>query len=211
MTAHRHSKASGQLDAVGKDTILLPNMDEVSWDNASGLARIVRERNAQLAKVSTNGRRYGLLPFPDVSASMRELAQILDQDGFDGVCIVPFASGRALDEAEFAPLLAEIERRGASLLLHPMESADHPLDSMRALDSLLAYARLCYYGSMDSMKNASMILAHTGGIEYFLADNTGMLYYLQASRWKMGRFMADYAIRKHLRGVEMLREIETTE
>ncbi len=211
MTAHAHIGANVRLDSLAKGTILLPDIDGVPWDDAAVLAKTVRARNANLAAASTDARRYGLLPFPDVSASMRELVHVLEKDRLDGVCVVPFASGRSLDEPTFAPLLAEIDRRGAELLIHPAASGENPLDTMRSLDSLLAFARLQYYGSMDTLKSTSIILAHTGGVEDFLADNMGMLYYLQAKRWKMGRFMMDYAIRKHLRGVEMIRELETSE
>jgi len=205
MTNHKHMTAG---EKAGRGDILLPSIDDLNPEDKAE----VRRRNLELESLEGNGmRRFGLLPFPDVAASIQELSFILDTAKMDGVCIIPFASGRCLDEREFAPLLAEIDRRGATLLIHPVSHSDRPLIDMRALDSLLAFSRLLYYGAINSMENTSFILAHTEGIEYFLAENTGILYYLQASRWRMGRFMADYVIRKRLRGVEMVRNVETTE
>lgn len=206
MTNHRHIINGNNIE-FGQGDIVLPVLENLP----AGDGTEVHKRNQALRSDRTGSRRFGLLPFPNVAASMRELSFILDECRMDGVCIVPFASGRCLDETEFAPLLAEIERRGATLLIHPSIESAEPLADMRALDSMLAFARLLYYGSMDSMGNTRIILAHTAGIEHFLAEHIGILYYLQAKRWKMGRFMVDYAIRKRVRGFEMVRNIETTE
>lgn len=207
MTTHRHLITGNNIEFSQGD-IVLPVLENLP----AGDGTEVRKRNQALRSLDTTGvRRFGLLPFPNLAASMRELSFILDECQMDGVCIVPFAGGRCLDEAEFAPLLAEIDRRGATLLIHPARESEEPLAEMRALDSMLAFARLLYYGSMDSMGNTRVILAHTAGIEQFLAEHIGIMYYLQAKRWRMGRFMVDYAMRKRVRGFEMVRNVETTE
>lgn len=42
--------------------------------------------------------------------------------------------------------------------------------------------------------------AHTGGIMPYLADNMGILQYMQADKRKMGKFLWDYLIKKRLDG-----------
>lgn len=51
------------------------------------------------------------------------------------------------------------------------------------------------------------MLAHTAGIIPYLADNMGILQYMQAEKRKMGKFLWDYLIKKRLDGDILMKSL----
>jgi 6-methylsalicylate decarboxylase len=62
---------------------------------------------------------YVMLPLPHIDASLREMARGLDELGCVGVNMNISCLGRSVAEADFEPIYAEVNRRGAILFVHP--------------------------------------------------------------------------------------------
>jgi predicted TIM-barrel fold metal-dependent hydrolase len=60
-----------------------------------------------------------LLPLPHIDASLRELERGLDQLHMVGATMAVSVFDRSTAEAEFEPLYAELDRRGAPVFYHP--------------------------------------------------------------------------------------------
>jgi predicted TIM-barrel fold metal-dependent hydrolase len=63
-----------------------------------------------------------MLPLPHIDASLREMERGFDQLGCVGVNVNIACLGRSVAEAEFEPIYAEMNRRGAILFVHPADS-----------------------------------------------------------------------------------------
>ncbi len=213
MITHLHTNETTRTqDVVGasSDMIILPEVEDLPWDRSDELGARVKMRNDAVSRIAPDAaRRFGLLPFPLLDESLDETERVFGELGLDGVCIVPIVGEKTLDDGVYTPLIDEIDRRGAQLLLHPVDTSGVPLANPRYLDSVLAYARLLYFDRIRSMSKTRIILTHTCGIESFLAENIGMLHYLQAKRWRMGSFLFDYLIRKRLQGFELVRNVRS--
>lgn len=137
---------------------------------AARLARVCNEAAAEL--VRSHPRRFGffaLLPLPHVDLALAEAAYALDELGADGVALLPHGGERYLGAPMFDPLFAELNRRAAVVLVHPMDLpggsspdvpsvyADYLLDTTRAAIALITSGTLTRYPEM------SVILSHAGG------------------------------------------------
>src|SRR6185312_6906602 len=77
-----------------------------------GYAELVRRHPGRLAS-------YVMLPLPHIDASLREMGRGFDELGCVGVNMNISCLGRSVAEAEFEPIYAELNRRGAILFVHP--------------------------------------------------------------------------------------------
>jgi len=148
---------------------------------ATALAREVNEWMA--ARVAEDSRLAALatLPLPDVDASLAELEHALDVLGLDGVWLSTNVGGTYLGEPAFEELFAELDRRGAYVLVHPaFPPYDAPLEWPVWLvelpfDTTRAFVQLLYSGTLDRYPNVRLQLSHLGGTVPFLADRIGSL------------------------------------
>ncbi|MEU8800423.1 amidohydrolase family protein [Spirillospora sp. NPDC048819] len=117
---------------------------------------------------------------PDLA--LKQVAYALDELGADGVLLNTSAGGRYLGDPVFAPLLAELDRRGAVAFTHPFSPegivevpgvggwlGDFLLDTTRTALSLIAS------GALDRYRRLSIILSHGGGFLPYMAG--------RAERW----------------------------
>ena len=107
---------------------------------------------------------------PDIAASLAEMRRAFDEFGADGVVLQTNTDGTYLGSPSFAPILAELNRRKATLLLHPTSPAcfealglgrpapllEFPLDTTRTIVDLL-YAR-----SLQTNPDIKVIVPHGG-------------------------------------------------
>ena len=176
----------------------LPVHDTPLWTD---IARAYNEAAAAVKKTYPDRlRAFAALPFPSLDASLAELRHALDTLNLDGVCIFPIAGEQQLDNEAYLPLLQELDRRQALVLLHPINAEGMPVDNERYLDAVLELTRFLYYDRFKDCSNIRFILAHTAGIIPYLADNMGILQYMQAEKRKMDKFLWDYLIKKRLDG-----------
>jgi predicted TIM-barrel fold metal-dependent hydrolase len=78
--------------------------------------------------VKQRPERFGLLaslPMDDVEAALSEITFAFDQLGADGIVMVTNYGGNYLGNAKFEPVFAELNRRSATVFLHPVTPAGY--------------------------------------------------------------------------------------
>lgn len=125
--------------------------------------------------------RFGMLanlPLSDPGAAAAEAGRAADELGADGFVLVTNYDGAYLGDMRFDPVFAELDRRGATVFLHPVMPAgfdatscgrpgpviEFPFDTARTVTDAI-YARV-----FQRYPNFSMILAHAGGVLPVLAQ-----------------------------------------
>ena len=122
--------------------------------------------------MAQNTKRFGYfatLPLPDVDASLSEIKRAYDELGVDGVTLHSNYDGIYLSDPRFELVWEELERRSATVFLHPTRPpmpvlpgapsplADYPADTTRsALDLILK-------GHRKKFSSTKVILSHGGG------------------------------------------------
>jgi predicted TIM-barrel fold metal-dependent hydrolase len=150
-----------------------------------------REANEAVAElVRDHPSRFGLLaalPMPYVDAALEHTGYVFDELGADGVVLIPHAGDAYLGDPLFAPLLEELDRRQAVVLVHPLVLpggavraageaggvppvlADFLLDTTRGAISLIRS------GALDRYPGISFVLAHAGGFLPYAASRIDVL------------------------------------
>ena len=145
---------------------------------ARDLAHRCNEYSAEL--VRDNPRRFGalaLLPLPDADAALEELAYALDTLRLDGVILQASVGDQYLGDTAFDPVFDELNRRKATVLLHPTTppGSDVPkLDLPSFLvefifDTTRAVANLIVSGTLERCPDIALIVSHAGGAAPYLA------------------------------------------
>ncbi|MCG0286141.1 amidohydrolase family protein [Streptomyces sp. PSAA01] len=156
--------------AAGVLSVTSPGVHLGSDAQARDLARAVNEYGAEVVR-DHPGRfgHFASVPLPDVDAALAETAHALDTLGADGVVLMSNAHGRYLGDPDFEPLWAEIDRRGATVFVHPAQPpmpllpgtpaplADYVFDTTRTALNLVLN------GVMSRYPNLRVILSHGGG------------------------------------------------
>jgi predicted TIM-barrel fold metal-dependent hydrolase len=173
---------------VGIDTALVsisaPALAPIQACARPGLARTCNDEIASL-RARNPGRigGFAVLPLPDVPASLTELAYALDELGLEGVSLLTNYDGRYLGDPDFAPLLEELDRRGAVAHVHP--NLPPPMPSARlqlpppvvefAFDTSRMVAELILAETLQRYERLTLVLSHLGGTLPWLAWRLSML------------------------------------
>jgi predicted TIM-barrel fold metal-dependent hydrolase len=135
------------------------------------LVRDVNDVGAELMRAHPGRFGYfATLPMPDVSASLAEIRRAFDGLGVDGVVLQTNTDGAYLGSPAFAPIFAELNRRKATLFLHPTSPAcfealglgrpapllEFPLDTTRTIVDLL------YSRTLQTNPDIKVIVPHGG-------------------------------------------------
>lgn len=172
-------------------------------------AAYARDLNDDLAALRDGDtQRLGmlaLLPLPHVDASLAALEYAYDTLGADGLILLTSYKGRYLSDPEFDPVLAELDRRNAVVLLHPNVPVALPASGLGharpgilefTFDTTRVAADLITGGTMDRYSNISWVLSHLGGTLPFVAWRLGMIELTPPGWWESvagaGRTVRDY-------------------
>jgi aminocarboxymuconate-semialdehyde decarboxylase len=114
------------------------------------------------------------LQFP--ALAVEEIDRFAGRTEVVGVALMGSAGGRPLNDPEFMPFYAELERRRLPFLLHPISPPG--LDCMLELnlanvvgfmfETTLAAVRLVFAGTFERHPNLQMIFPHLGGLAPYL-------------------------------------------
>ena len=95
--------------------------DFAKAEEATAVAKWANDFYADIAK-GYDGRfaAFASTPMPHVDAAIDEVGRCLESLGMLGVNTGTSIAGRSLDDPEFEPFFAELNRRQAVLFLHPL-------------------------------------------------------------------------------------------
>jgi len=176
------------MDRQGIDTAIVslstPATNVIPEKDRAGLAREVNEAGARLVRDFPG--RFGFfatLPMPDVDAAMAELKYALDTLGADGIILLTHSDGQYLGNPAFAPIFAELNRRAATLFVHPTSPAcyeavalgrlaaliEFPIDTTRAITDLI------YTRTLQTNPHINVVVPHGGAALPALAARIALL------------------------------------
>jgi predicted TIM-barrel fold metal-dependent hydrolase len=164
--------------AVSVLSITAPGVQFLSADKARPLARALNEQMAEIVHDHpAQFANMAVLPLPDIDASLREIDFAFGPAGFDGIGLYSNIGGRYLGHGCYKPIFEELDRRRATVFIHPAQPPsfdeyslglpapilEYPFDSTRTLASLL------YSGALARYSNIKLIVPHGGGAVPYLA------------------------------------------
>lgn len=175
------ARAIDSMDTQGIAKALLslsvPGVGPWPVDERPKAARAVNDYAAEL--VAERPERFGALatlPLPDVDAALVELERAFDTLAVDGVIVFTNYGERFLGDSSFEPLWAELDRRGALVLIHPDSTTLPAIVGMPAplVDFPFATTRtavdMVFKGVMGRYRNMNVVLSHAGGFLPYVAD-----------------------------------------
>jgi aminocarboxymuconate-semialdehyde decarboxylase len=172
------------MDEAGVDTgILSLTCPNVYWGTreASGKAARVMNDHITEAGRAHPGRLYGLasLPWQYPDDALAELTRACDEGRHVGVMVLANIADAPLTDERFAPIWAEIDRRGLPVLVHPTTPPGFDdMDMLRfnliasigfMIDTTLAITRIILDGFLDRYPNIKIIASHAGATLPYLA------------------------------------------
>jgi predicted TIM-barrel fold metal-dependent hydrolase len=165
----------GTMDANGIQVAILsaaiPSVFVADRAQATELARIANTAFAEL--VRSYPARFGFLaylPLPYVDAALAELAYAFDTLHADGVIMMSHAGPTYLGDPVWEPVMAELDRRSATVLTHPYnlpgaEAAPVPPFLVDFLaDTTRGAIQLVHSGTLDRYRRIKFVLPHGGGV-----------------------------------------------
>jgi predicted TIM-barrel fold metal-dependent hydrolase len=169
-------KSVAMMDKAGIETAMVSlSLPGTSFTGVEDPAALSRQSNEYAARmISDYPGRFGAfasLPLLDAQAAMGEVEYALDTLKLDGVMLLSNVRGGYLGDAEFEPLLAELNRRKAIVFMHPNQApspgfndfVEFPHEVTRALASLTES------GGIERYPRIRYILAYGGGTIPFIA------------------------------------------
>ncbi|MCJ1301129.1 hypothetical protein MMC08_003928 [Hypocenomyce scalaris] len=167
------------LSITSPGTHLVPGDDTLA-------RKVARESNVYAAELKKKyPTRFGFwasLPLPDVEGSLAEIAYSLDELDADGFTVLTNHHGIYLGDALYEPVFAELNRRKATLFIHPSGpcmagSHQHPTPRRAGplqqypmpmfeflMDTARATINLFLSGTVSRYPDVTYILSHGGGV-----------------------------------------------
>ncbi|KAF2163987.1 hypothetical protein M409DRAFT_68218 [Zasmidium cellare ATCC 36951] len=155
-------------------THLVPGKDE----EARKLTRECNEFAADLKR--RNPEKFGFwasLPLPDVEGSLVEISHALDVLYADGVTMLTNHHRTYLGDPKFEPIFKELDRRGATVFIHPTLPREHSqmrfdAPSQNSFTAMMEFAfdetrtavSLLLFGVIQRYTNIQFIFTHAGGV-----------------------------------------------
>ncbi len=162
------------------------------------LTRQVNERLAGLVKGRPD--RFGMfasVPLPDIDGSLEAIAHAYDDLSTDGVVLLTNNRGVYVGDPSFDPVMAELDRRGAVVFIHPgpipgpPAKGIHPTLADFLLDTTRAAINMVTHGIPRRYPKLKIILAHAGGFLPYAAYRISALSNVMDSNVDQDAMLAD--------------------
>ncbi|MCY1355031.1 Amidohydrolase [compost metagenome] len=216
------------LDAQGMQAAILSLSSPGVWFGearaAAELARRCNEYAAELAQ--RHPGRFGsfaALPLPATEQACAEAVHALDSLQADGVVLLASNAGVFLGDPRFEELMAELDRRAATVFVHPnLHPSSQTLDLQTpgfllefVCDTTRAAVNLILTGTLERYPRIRWILAHAGGFLPYAAWRVSLAnampeFQEQAPQGVMNylqRFYFDTALAPAAPSMAVLREL----
>ncbi len=170
-------KSLAMMDEAGIETAIVSlSLPGASFRGAADPAPLARQCNEYAARMIADypGRfgAFASLPMLDAQAAIAEVEYALDILKLDGVTLLSNVRGRYPGDANFDPLLAELNRRRAIVFLHPNQAPGPGLNDFVEFphEVTRALASLTESGGIERYSRIRYILAYGGGTIPFIAS-----------------------------------------
>jgi predicted TIM-barrel fold metal-dependent hydrolase len=165
----------------------------LSWPSATSFLKgrpareLARAMNEEFASIIARyPKRFGafaVLPLDDMDAAVREMAYALDVLKLDGVSSSTHIGGVYLGDARFDSWFSEMNRRAATLFVHPTTPVGSEQVSMGInvailefmFDSTRMATNMILSGAKKRFGDIRMICTHGGGTVPYLASRISIL------------------------------------
>jgi len=146
--------------------------------------RMLNEYGATVVKQHPG--RFGLLatlPMDDIEATLSEIAFAFDKLDADGVIMVTNYGGNYLGNPRFEPIFAELNKRSATIFIHPTNPAGYDCVACGrpgpviefTFDTCRSVIDMLYAGVLKRHANLRFIVSHAGGPLPTLAPRLGTI------------------------------------
>ena len=166
--------------------ILSVTTPQVSLADGPNARRIARESNEYAARLGQDhAGKYGsfaMLPMQDTDGALRELEYALDTLKADGIGLLTSYTDNGRDkwlgDAQFAPVLDELNRRKAILYTHPTAAnccralqPDVPITVIEfGTDTARTITDIVFSGTAARCPDVKFIFSHAGGTLPFITE-----------------------------------------
>jgi predicted TIM-barrel fold metal-dependent hydrolase len=181
-----------EMDNAGIDlqalSLTAPGVEQLEPGPAVALARSVNDALAAAVRAHPDRLRgFATVPTPDPEAAAIEVTRAHEELGFRGAVINGHSHGRYLDDERYWPVLAQLERLGMPLYLHPTVPAPQVAGAFAGnyspaiqgvlsvagwgwhVDTLFHTLRLVLSGALDRFPRLQLVIGHLGeGLVGFL-------------------------------------------
>ncbi|MDE7397309.1 MAG: amidohydrolase [Muribaculum sp.] len=164
------------MDSAGIEISILTLSSPHPWfGDFEESRKVCRAVNMSMAEVKKNHperfRWCAVLPQPDIEASIEELVYALDSLGADGIKLATNVNGKYLGDTIYEPLMEELDRCGAVVILHPVKPNpindgvftggpifvyEYPAETTRAVLNMVAH------NVMTRCPNIKFVVPHSG-------------------------------------------------
>ena len=143
-------------------------------------ARRINEAMAEI--VAAHPGRFGafaVIPHDDPDSSIAEIVYALDVLKLDGVCTSTNIRGVYLGDSSFDPWMEELDRRGATLFVHPTrpvtEYLPAPMYLELSFDSTRMVVNMIRTGAKRRFNAVKLVATHAGGTMPFVTHRFTMM------------------------------------
>lgn len=178
-----------EMGRLGIDTQVLsvsvPNVYLPDRSAATSLCQSANDHLIEMAKRHRDKFRvFTSLPLHYPEEAARELNRVAGLPEVVGVILGARVASRMLDDAEFLPIYAELERRNLPFFLHPMGAPgiecmmEYGLANMAGylFETTTSVLRLVFAGVFERHPNLTMIFPHLGGVAPYMLGRVQWSY-----------------------------------
>jgi len=178
--------AIADMDDAGIATsvVSVPTPPSPIGRDGAEMRRFCRDNNDYLADVTrTHPDRFGMfacIPLPDVDAALEEIEYAFGTLGADGIHVFTNYGELWMADPSFAPVYAELDRRGAVLYTHPRTPSccAHVLPELGVSDAIIEYGtdttralmQYVFGGTASRCPSIQPIFSHAGGTMPMLVE-----------------------------------------